>query len=180
MFGLTPAGGGPIDPRQRRRRQWFVAGISIGAALVVIAMCVGALSVIDAIDDVRDQASDAREVRQSRDDRCFELERRLNKLVPPGATTSPAARATAIRNENEAVRIFVGAAPSAGDPDDWRQLIDARGVYADALDRQTKTNSPAFYVAPRNDAGDPVADDLVNAAPGSCAGSIRRLAAPEL
>ncbi|XVV11962.1 hypothetical protein ACQP2X_45295 [Actinoplanes sp. CA-131856] len=177
MFGLAPAGGGA---RQRRRRQWFVAGISLGAAIVVIAICVGALAVVDAVDGVRDQASDAREVRQSRDDRCLDLERRLNKLVPPGATAGPTARATAVRNENAAVRIFVGEVPSAEDQDDWRQLLDARAVFADALDRQSKTSAPAFYVAPRNADGEPVADDLVESSPAGCAGSIRRLAAPDL
>ncbi|MEU8814493.1 hypothetical protein [Actinoplanes sp. NPDC048796] len=177
MFGLGPAGGGA---RARRRRQWFVAAISVGAAIIVIALCVGALAVVDAVDGVRDQASDARDVRQARDDRCLDLERRLNKLVPPGSATSPVARATAIRNENGAVRIFVADGPSAESQDDWRQLIDARAVFADALDRQARTNTPAFYVVPRNSDGEPVSDDLVDASPAACAGSIRRLAAPDL
>ncbi|GAA0507370.1 hypothetical protein Ade02nite_50410 [Paractinoplanes deccanensis] len=179
MFGLGPVKGGPADARQRRRRQWFVAAISAGAAIIVIAICAGALAVVDAIDGVRDQASDAREARQVRDERCLELERRLNKLVPPGSTTTPAARAAAIRNENAAARIYLGELPG-GDQDDWRQLLDARGVYAEALDRQAKTNVPAFYVAPRTEAGEAVTDDLVDASPATCAGSIRRLATPEL
>jgi hypothetical protein len=180
MFGFGSASGGPLDERQRRRRRWFITGISVGAAILVIALCAGALAVVDAVNGVQDRASDAREVRQLRDDNCLDLERRLNKLVPPGATSGTAARAAAIRNENAAVRIYVGEVRAADAQDDWRQLLDARSVYADALDRQAKSNTPAFYVAPRNDDGEAVAVDLENSSQDACAGSIRRLATPDL
>ena len=180
MWNFGPPQGDPADPRQRRRRQWFVAGISLGAALVVIALCAGALAVLDAIDGAQDDAADVREARALRDQSCLELERRLNKLTPPGATAGPGTRATAVRNENAAVRIYVEQLTDQDTQDGWRQLVDARTVYADALDRQSKAGSPAFYVAPRTAGGEAVTDDLVGDSPGPCAGPIRRLAAPDL
>lgn len=174
------AGSGVHDARQRRRRQWFVAGISIGAALIVIALCAGALAVVDAVSDVRDTASEARETRVLRDQNCLELERRLNRLNPPGAASSPAGRAVAIRDENSAVRIYVGEISDARAQDGWRQLLDSRAVYADALDRQAKARTPAFYVPPKNADNEPVADDLIEVSPAPCAGPVRRLAVPDL
>lgn len=178
--GWATAPGGPLDERQRRRRRWFVAAIAAGAAVVVIALCAGALSVIDTVDGVRDRADDAREDRRRRDVGCLELEQRLNRLIPPGATTGPAARAAALRDENLAVRIHVGQLPAAADQDAWRQLLDARTVFADALDRQAKSRTPAFFVAPRTADGRAVVDDLLNRSPAPCAGPLRRLAAPDL
>lgn len=176
-LGGTPAAG---EPKQRRRRQWFVAGISIGAAVIVIALCAGALAVVDAVSDVRDTASDAREARELRDRNCLELEQRLNRLNPPGAAANPAGRAVAVRDENSAVRIYVGEISDTRAQDGWRQLLDARAVYADALDRQAKSRTPAFYVPPKNGDNKPVADDLVEWSPAACAGPLRRLAAPDL
>jgi len=177
-FGPLPTDSG--DPRQRRRRRWFVWGIAIAAAIVVIALCAGALSVVSAVNGVRDRAADARAARALRENDCLDLEKRLNRLVPPGSTTGPAARATAIRDENAAVRIYVGQLNTQRDEDAWRQLLDARTVFADALDRQAKSRTPAFFVAPRTDNGSAVADELVQWSPAPCAGAIRRLAAPEL
>jgi len=177
-FGPLPAS--PGDPRQRRRRRWFVTGIAAAAAIVVIALCAGALSVVSAVNGVRDRAADAREARALRENDCLDLEKRLNRLVPPGSTTGPTPRATAIRDENAAVRIYVGQLDTQRDEDAWRQLLDARTVFADALDRQAKSRTPAFYVAPRTDNGPAVADELVQWSPAACAGAIRRLAAPEL
>jgi hypothetical protein len=180
LFGWATAPSGPLDERQRRRRQWFVAAISIGAAIIVIALCAGTLSVVSAINGVRDRAAEARESRHQRDLGCLDLEKRLNRLTPPGAATGPAARATAVRDENAAVRIYVGELRDQGSQDAWRQLLDARTVYADALDRQAKSRTPAFFVAPRAADGRPVADELVDLSPAACAGPIRRLAAPDL
>jgi hypothetical protein len=180
MWGFGPATNGPLPERERRRRRLFVAGIAVAAALVVIAVCAGALSVVSAIDHARDRAADARQSRRLRDDDCLELEARLNRLVPPGATTAPAARATAIRNENAAVRIYLGRLQDERDTDAWRQLIDARTVYADALDRQAQSRTPAFYVVPKTGGGVAVSDELVQWSPVPCAGPIRRLAVPEL
>jgi hypothetical protein len=158
----------------------FVGGISVAAAVVAVALCAGAFSVVAAINGVRDRAADAREARNLREDDCLELEQRLNKLVPPGSAATPAARATAIRDENAAVRIYVDGLRAQRDEDAWRQLIDARTVYADALDRQAKSRTPAFYVAPRTTDGQAVTDELEQWSPAPCAGSIRRLAAPGL
>jgi hypothetical protein len=170
----------PLSEPERRRRRWFVSGISIGAAIIVIAVCAGTLGVIDAIGDARERTADSREAGRLRDVGCLELEKRLNRLIPPGATTGPAARATAITDENAAVRIYLAEPHDQWVQDAWRQLIDARSVYADALERQAKTRTPAFYVAPRAPDGQAVADQLSGRSPAPCAGPIRRLAAPEL
>jgi hypothetical protein len=181
MFSVARlSSGGVSDPRQRRRRQWFVAAISLGAAVVVIALCAGALSFVSAVDGVQDSADAARDSHEQREQDCLELERRLNRLSPPGAATNPAGRATAVRDENAGVRIYVDGLRSQPDEDAWRQLLDARTVFADALDKQAKSRTPAFYVSPRTTGGLAVTDDLALRSPASCAGSIRRLAAPDL
>jgi hypothetical protein len=180
LASYGPAPAGPGDERQRRRRRWFVAGISVAAAVVILAICAGALSIVSAINDARDRAAEARDARAVRVTDCLDLERRLNRLIPPGSSTAPAARATAIRDENSAVRIYVGQLDNQRDEDGWRQLLDARTVFADALDRQAKSRTPAFYVAPRTTDGQAVTDELQQWSPAQCAGSIRRLAAPEL
>ncbi|GID25359.1 hypothetical protein [Paractinoplanes brasiliensis] len=179
MFGFGEGSGAP-DERQRRRRRWWVAGISIGAAVIVVALCVGGLSVISTIGDVRDRAGDARESRALRDQSCLDLESRLNRLTPPGATAGPAGRAVAVRDENSAVRLYLPDVRDDRAQDAWRQLLDARAVYADALDRQSKSRTPAFYAGPKNDDGGPLADDLIEWSPTPCAGPIRRLASPDL
>ena len=158
----------------------MVAGIAVAAALVAIALCAGVLSVVSAVDGVRDRRADARAERQQENTACLELEQRLNKLVPPGATGTPQARATAIRDENAAVRIYVAGLPGNSQQDAWRQLLDARTAYAEALDQQAKARMPAFFVAPRTGDGSAVADQLTQRSPASCAGAIRRLAGPGL
>lgn len=121
-------------------------------------------------------------------DACIALETRLNRLTPPGATSGPAARATAIRDENSAVRLFLDEIErlrsdwqvgTDGDRNDWldwwRALLEARTAYAEALTRQARTNEPAFFVPPRS-----TLDRLDWIAPEACRGPIRRLAAPDL
>jgi hypothetical protein len=166
--------------QQRRRRRFFVAGISVAAAVIVIALCAGVLGAVSAIGGFRDRAADARDTRQQRNTECLELDQRLNRLAPPGAATTPQARAKAVRDENAAVRIYVQQNRSARDQDAWRQLLDARTAYAEALDQQAKSRTPAFYVAPRTDDGSAVSDELARWSPASCAGAIRRLATPDL
>ena len=180
VLRLSPIPTGPEGERQRRRRRWFVIGIAVAAAIVVGSLCAGAVSVVSTIDDARDRAAEARDARLLRDTECLDLERRLNRLTPPGATTGPAVRATAIRNENAAVRIYVDRLDDQRAEDAWRQLLDARTVFADALDRQATARTPAFYVAPRTTDGQAVTDELAQWSPATCAGPIRRLAAPEL
>ena len=166
--------------RQRYRRRWFVAGIAVAGALVAVALCAGVLGVVSAVGGVRDRAAGAREDRKQQETACLELEQRLNHLVPPGATANPQARATAIRDENAAVRIYVAATASTREQDAWRQLLDARTAYAEALDRQAKARTPAFFVVPKGADGSPAVDQLSRWSPASCAGAIRRLAAPGL
>ena len=165
---------------ERNRRRWFVAGTAAAATLVVVALCAGLIGVVSAVTDLRDRTADARRDRRQQDTACLELEQRLNRLIPPGATTTPSARATAIRNENAAVRIYVGTAPGTREQDGWRQLLDARTAYAEALDQEAKARTPAFFVAPRAADGSAVVDELARWSPASCSGAIRRLAAPHL
>ena len=177
--GATSAGPEP-DLKARRRRRLFIGGIVAGAALIVIALCAGGLAVIATVSGFRDGAADAREDRQLRDSACLGLETRLNRLTPPGATLTPQARAVAVRDENAAARIYITQVGGERTADNWRQLIDARAAFADALDAQAKTRTPAFFVAPAAGDGRAVTDQLARQSPAACAGAIRRLAAPEL
>jgi hypothetical protein len=172
--------GSEAETRKRRRRRLVVAGIAAAAALIVIALCAGGLAVLRAVSGFRDDAADAREDRRLRDGACLELEGRLNRLVPPGATTTPQARAVAVRDENAATRIYVGRLDDQRVEDGWRELLDARTAFAEALDAQAKSRTPAFFVAPAPRDGVALADQLARWSPAACAGPIRRLAAPDL
>ena len=86
----------------------------------------------------------------------------------------------AIRDENSAVRIYITQIRDQRGQDGWRQLLDARTAYAEALDLQAKSRTPAFYVPPRAPDGVAVTDELVDWSPEPCAGPIRRLAVPDL
>jgi hypothetical protein len=173
----TPA---EAEARKRRKRRLFIAGISLAAAIVVIALCAGGLAALRAVTGFRDDAADSRDDRRLRDSACLELEDRLNRLVPPGATTTPQTRAVAVRNENAAARIYVGRLGDQRVADGWRELLDARTSYAEALDAQAKSRTAAFYVAPVPRDGVSLADQLARWSPDACAGPIRRLAAPDL
>jgi hypothetical protein len=52
------------------------------------------------------------------------VEKRLNELIPPGATSDPKARAAAITNENAALRIYLGQDAGSRTADWWRQVPD--------------------------------------------------------
>lgn len=186
----TPTDGGG---RKRRRRLvlWGVAGAVI---LVIFLGCMTAgLVVRSGLEWITDSGQDDRNgtrLQQS----CLELEERLNRLAPPGATGGdPRRRADAIRDENAAVRPLLDelAAMDADhkqdrDEDrerwaaDWRRLVAARGTYADGLDRRAAGGEPAFFLDPLNRDGDPVADELADDGPATCAGPLHRLAAPDL
>jgi hypothetical protein len=178
-FAEEPDPNSEAGRRQGRRRRLFVTGIAAAAALIILALCAGVLGVISAVSGFRDQAADARESRQLRDTSCLELEQRLNRLTPPGATANAPARATAIRDENSAVRIYVEQSRSEREQNAWRQLLDARTAYAEALMQQAKTRTPAFFVAPLAEDGSAVTDQLERWSPAACAGAIRRLSAPD-
>ena len=158
----------------------FGIGIAVAAAIVIIALCAGAISVIAAVRGAQHRADDARQALRLRQAACLELEQRLNRLTPPGATTTSPARAAAVQSENAAVRIYVGETRDQRSQDGWRQLLDARTAYAEALLGQAKTRTPAFYVAPRTSDGGALTDELAEWSPASCAGVIHRLAAPDL
>ncbi|MDW5326283.1 hypothetical protein [Plantactinospora sp. KLBMP9567] len=184
----------PPDAAARRRRRLTIAGIA-GAAVLVLLVC-GCLGAFAAGLGRFARESDRERTAQARgDSACRELERRLNRLTPPGATGSPGARAAAIRDENAAVRPFLSEIErlrgwwgnDRDDPDDdrggrgesWQRLVDARASYADALDRQVTNGEPAFFIAPRDPAGRPVVDRLQHG-PEECASAARRLGAPDL
>ncbi|MFY1675286.1 hypothetical protein ACN27G_36030 [Plantactinospora sp. WMMB334] len=180
------------DPAARRRRRLTIAVIA-GAAVVVLLVC-GCLGAFAAGLGRFTRESDRERTAQARaESACRDLEKRLHRLLPPGATDSPGQRAAAIRDENAAVRPFLSDVERLrgwwdADPDDderrgrgqyWQQLVDARSSYADALDRQVTNGEPAFFLAPRDPLGRPVVDRLQHG-PEECAASARRLAAPDL
>jgi hypothetical protein len=166
--------------RLRHRRKLFAIGIAAAAVLVLIALCAGAFGLVAAIRDNGERSADAGEAGRLRETACVELEQRLNRLVPPGAAGTPPARATAIQNENSAVRIYVGTQRGSREQDAWRQLLDARTAYAQALNDEAKSRTPAFYIVPRTTDGRAVTDQLLDRSPVVCAGPIRRLATPDL
>lgn len=184
----TTAARPPADAATRRRRRLLAIGGGVLAALV-IAVCAGGIAVISAINGIADRAEENERSVTRTDAACVELERRLNRLVPPGAAEGTRDRATAVRNENAAVRPFlaeIGQLPGHSREhrqdwvDAWSRLVEARSAYAGALDRQATGGEPAFFVPPQGQRGKPVVERLVDAGPDSCDGSVRRLASPDL
>lgn len=176
------------DAATRRRRRLIAIGGGVFAALV-IAVCGGGIALISAVDGLADRAEENERSVARTDSACVELERRLNRLSPPGAAEDPRARALAVRNENAAVRPFLAELDQLpGDGRDhrqdwvdaWGRLVEARSAYAGALDRQATGGEPAFFVPPQGQRGKPVVERLIDAGPDSCDGSVRRLAAPDL
>lgn len=178
----------PADAASSRRRRLLAIGGGL-LALLVIGVCAGCIAVVSAIDGLTDRAEENERNVARTDAACVELERRLNRLVPPGAAADPRARATAVRNENAAVRPFLAELEQLpGDrrehrqdwQDAWSRLVEARSAYAQALERQAAGGEPAFFVPPQGQRGKPVVERLIDAGPDSCDGSVRRLAAPDL
>jgi len=85
-----------------------------------------------------------------------------------------------VRDENAASRIYVGRLDDQRVSDGWRELLDARTSFAEALDAQAKSRTTAFFVAPAPRGGVSLTDQLARWSPPACAGPIRRLAAPDL
>jgi hypothetical protein len=196
--GATPTPSPPereTDPARRRRR-FLIGGVIALAVLLVIAGCVGTAVVIRTGVRVAERVDDGDRRRDRLAEACGELETRLNRLTPPGATGGdPRRRADAVRDENTALRpLLVELESMNADRDDddwdgsrdgdwasgWRQLVEARTAYADALDRQAASGDPAFFLPPQAERGGSVVDLLERRGPDSCEGSVRRLGHPDL
>lgn len=174
-------------PKPNRRRLLIVVGSALG--VLVIAVCIGGIAFINAINGLADRIDESERGAKRTDAACLELERRLNRLSPPGAAPDSRQRAAAIRGENAAIRPFLTELEQIREDrnddwqdwvESWRQLVDARTTYADALDREAAGGEPAFFVAPQGRHGTPVVERLTNESPDSCDGAIRRLAGPDL
>jgi hypothetical protein len=176
----------PPDPARRRRR-FVVAGVVTAAVLVVLALCTAGGLVIAAIDRATDRQDDRERRLGQTDAACLALEQRLNRVAPPGAALDLRRRAAAVRDENAALRPFIEQIDSNGGRgrssvdwvEGWRQLLAARITYADALDRQAGGGEPAFFLSPQTERGESVTHRLEEGA-RYCAGSVRRLDAPDL
>ncbi|ROT32176.1 hypothetical protein [Micromonospora sp. HM5-17] len=196
--GEATAASGAAGDRRRtgsdgRRRRLIIGGVA-GTVVLVLLVCGGLVALAAGVGRIIRHSDDVERARSRTATACRDLERRLNRLTPPGATSGPRQRATAIRNENVAVRPFLaeleqmpGWRDDRDDTEDrrerhaelWRRLVDARAAYADALDRQASGGEPAFFVVPEDRRGRPVTDRLERW-PASCAAAARRLAAPDL
>nr|MDT0661680.1 hypothetical protein [Micromonospora sp. DSM 115978] len=174
------------------RRPWVWIALAVAAA-VTLLVCVGFGAAAAGVGRLIRHADDAQETVSRTEAACLALERRLNRLVPPGSTGDPGRQAAAIRDENAAVQPFLSEIDQLRgrwheDDDDrgreswadgWRALVNARTSYADALDRQVTNGDPAFFIAPQDQRGRPLLDRLERG-PHECGGPARRLAAPDL
>ncbi len=192
--GQAKADGGP-GGQVRRRRRLIIGGVIGAAVLLVLLGCLAVATVVRSGARLVERADENDRRHERLTESCLELETRLNRLIPPAATGGdPRRRADAIRDENAALRPLLteleGMTEERGHRQDrrradwasgWRQLVEARTAYADALDRQSTAGEPAFFVAPRTDRGDDaVVAALEQRGPDTCAGSIRRLGQPDL
>ncbi|MEJ3742002.1 hypothetical protein WEI85_01705 [Actinomycetes bacterium KLBMP 9797] len=184
---MTEDGSATTEGSRRRRRFLIIGGVVL--AVLVVGTCIGGIVLVNAVSRLADRVDEQARSATRTDAACLELERRLNRLSPPGAAPDPKRRAVAVRAENAAVRPFLGELEQIrSEPDEswrdwiesWRQLVDARIAYAEALDREATGGEPAFFVAPQGRHGTPVVERLTDDSPDSCDGAIRRLAGPDL
>jgi hypothetical protein len=170
--------------RRRSVARWIVFG-GIGLGVIVLAagltVCYGVFRL--------DRTAAARSEAATRlDDACTQLEQRLNRLVPPGATRTIGERSDAIRDENAAAALLVAEldrmpARARGYQSlrgDWRSLLNGRERYAVDLDASRKTGRPAFFVMTRDKNGNDRVERIIHRSPDRCDGPVRRLAAPDL
>lgn len=177
----------PADSRPspgRRWVRWLVAGL-LGSGVLLVVAC---LVIGYAVWRVGSAATARSESGERLTEACGQLEQRLNRLVPPGATRTPSERATTIEDENAAVAPLIAelrelpkqAHGYRSLSRDWEALLSARSRYADDLDRSHRTGRPAFFVMKRDKEGvDPVRR-IIQQSPERCQGAVRRLAAPDL
>ncbi len=192
--GTEGTEGTPVDPARRRRRL-IIGGVIGAAVLLVLLGCLATAAVVRSGARLAERADDNDRRSERLTESCLELETRLNRVIPPAATGGdPRRRADAVRDENAALRPLLteldGMLEDRGHRQDrrradwasgWRQLVEARSTYADALDRQSTAGEPAFFVAPRlARGGGAVVAALAERGPETCAGSIRRLGHPDL
>lgn len=185
-----PAGGATPEPAPRprsffRRYWWLWTVLAVVLAGVVTLAVVAAMVVVDSIR--AGERADRRDVAAAR--ACGELETRLNRLTPPGATKGPGQRAAAIRAENAATAPFLAELDGLdqdrggrwrGYVSAWHGLVDARAGYAAALDLEASGSQRAFFLLPRAAGGRSAVDVLSDEQPRRCDGVLRRLAHPDL
>ena len=172
----------------------MIGGAIAAAVLLLLLGCLAAGAAVRGGIRLADRAEENDRAEDRLAVACLELETRLNRLVPPGTTGGdPRRRADAVRDENTAARpLLVELETMTTDEEHradrdraewasaWRQLIEARTSYADALERQASAGEPAFFIAPRLPDGDDVVEELQESGPDSCEGAIRRLGHPDL
>jgi hypothetical protein len=192
--GDTGAGSRAGADPARRRRRLIIGGIVAGVVVLLLLACVAAAAVIRAGAELVDRADDTERRYDRLAEACLELETRLNRIVPPGATGGdPRRRADAVRDENAALRPLLVELEAmsarrehredrrrAEWASGWRQLVEARTAYAEALDRQATAGDPAFFLAPREPGDGSVIETIERSGPDSCAGAVRRLGHPDL
>ncbi|HWH00811.1 MAG TPA: hypothetical protein VNV66_16205 [Pilimelia sp.] len=197
--GSAPAVAPPAagDRGAARRRRVLVAAVATGAALVLLACFAGAGLLFWTVRRAEVEADRSHRADVRAREACAALENRLNRLTPPGAAGDPARRAAAIRDENAAARPFLDDLAAGRHPGRhrgaradrmeerpwvraWRDLLQARTAYADALERQAGGGEPAFFLPPRTPRGVPAVEVLQRRSPAECRGVVRRLAQPDL
>ncbi|SDX98885.1 hypothetical protein SAMN05444365_101304 [Micromonospora pattaloongensis] len=183
-------------PPRRGGRGWLIALAIAVPVVLALLVCGGIAALASGVQQMGRDADETRHGRERASAACLDLEKRLNRLAPPGAATDATERAAAIRAENAAVRPFLARVEQVrrvpGHDEDaerdghrgawqesWGLLLNARTAYAEALERQEVGGQRAFFLAPQTGDGTPALEVLQDG-PDSCAGVLRRLTAPDL
>jgi hypothetical protein len=177
-----PAAPGPSASKPAAR--WLLpAAIGLGVLLLIAVLVVGCV-----LWRIGARAGARADAGSRLGESCTQLEQRLNRLIPPGATRSAADRADAIRDEDTATGLLIAELDRLPErarsyrslPADWHELVAARERYASDLDAGRQTGRPAFFVMTRTIDGTDRVERIIHRSPDSCHASVRRLAAPDL
>jgi hypothetical protein len=188
---MTTDNDAPQPRRLVRRLWWLWAGLAAVLALLVTGVVAAAVIGIHSVrGNERAERAHTVAVRA-----CADLETRLNRLVPPGATKAARQRAAAIRAENAALVPFLadldrlnpdwGGRRLSGQTwsryvSAWHRLADERAGYAAALDREASGGDPAFFQDALDESGSSAGDVLRGTELRDCGGVVRRLTRPDL